>query len=66
MAAPKKPLRQRIADADALCNRWLADGNAYAEAGRDVLADKCYTRAQYWKDRYNLLTNQAEKAAPRA
>jgi len=30
---PKKPLTERIADADALASSWLADGNEAAEAG---------------------------------
>lgn len=63
--APKKPLAQRITDADALANRWLADGNEAAELGQPAKADKCYERAQYWKDRYTLLTNQAERQAPK-
>lgn len=62
----KKPLAQRIADADALANRWLADGNEASEIGNLAKAEKCYEKSQYWKDRYTLLTNQAEKAAPKA
>lgn len=64
-AKPKKPLNQRIADADALASRWLADGNEAAEAGHPAKAEKCYERSQYWKDRYTLLTNQGEKPAPK-
>ncbi|MEV1797999.1 hypothetical protein ABZR65_30725 [Pseudomonas aeruginosa] len=45
-----------MADADALASRWLADGNAAAEAGNPAKADACYAKAQHWKDRYNLLT----------
>jgi len=65
-AKPKKPLSQRIADADALANRWLADGNHAAECGQPAKAQKCYERSQYWMDRYTLLTNSAEKPAPKA
>lgn len=66
VAKAKKPLHQRIADADALANRWLADGNEAAEAGQPAKAEKCYERSQYWKDRYTLLTNQAERSAPKS
>lgn len=62
---PKKPLQERIADADALANGWLADGNEASEAGNRTKAEACYEKAQFWKDRYTLLTNQANKAGPR-
>ncbi|HHG5524940.1 TPA: hypothetical protein ACPWNY_006573 [Pseudomonas aeruginosa] len=63
---PKKPLAERMADADALASRWLADGNAAAEAGNPAKADACYAKAQHWKDRYNLLTGAGERPAPKA
>lgn len=62
---PQKPLSERIADADALASKWLADGNAYNEAGNSEKAEYCYGKSQFWKDRYNLLTNQSHKPAPK-
>lgn len=62
---PKKPLAARIADADALANRWLADGNEALEAGNRVKAEACYDKAQFWIDRYNVLTGQGSKPGPK-
>jgi hypothetical protein len=62
---PKKQLAERIADADALASRWLGDGNEAAERGDAARAETCYAKAQSWKDRYNLLTNQGSKPAPK-
>lgn len=63
--APKKQLSERIADADTLASRWLGDGNEAAERGDTTKAETCYAKAQFWKDRYNLLTNQGSKPAPK-
>lgn len=64
--APKKPLSERIADADALASRWLADGNEAAERGDMTKAERCYEKSQYWKDRYNLLTGNGDRPPPLA
>lgn len=63
--APKKTLAERIADADALASRWLADGNDAAERGNRAKADQCYEKSQFWKDRYNLLSGRGDKAPPK-
>ena len=62
---PKKSLAERIVDAEVLGSRWLADGNDAAERGDKAKAEHCYARAQFWLDRYNLLTGRGEKAGPR-
>lgn len=61
---PKKTLGERIADADERANRWLADGNDALERGNKDKANECFEKCQYWKDRYTLLKNQAERAGP--
>jgi hypothetical protein len=61
---PAKPLAERTLDAEARASQWLADGNAAAEAGCTVKAERCFQKAQFWLDRANLLTNQAERQAP--
>lgn len=48
--APRKPLRERILDAETRGSRWFADGNAAREAGDTAKADECYAKAQYWLD----------------
>lgn len=63
---PKKTLRERIADADAFANRWLADGNEAAEAGNRDKAEVCYAKSQFWVDRYNLLTGRGDKPGPKS
>lgn len=62
--APKRSVRERAIDAEALANRWLADGNEAAEAGNAAKADRCYEKAQFWLDRYNLLASKAERPGP--
>lgn len=62
---PQKSLKDRIADADAFASKWLADGNAHSEAGNSAKAEYCYAKSQFWKDRFNLLTNQSHKPAPK-
>lgn len=53
-----KPLEQRIADADARGNYWLAEGNAAQETGQQKKADECYRKGQFWLDRLNALQNR--------
>ena len=66
MSAPKKPLRERILDADARASRWVADGNEAAESGDGERAAACYAKSQYWLDRYNLLAGQSDRPPPKA
>ena len=63
--APKKPLAERMTDAEVLGSRWLADGNEAAERGDKAKADLCYEKAQFWLDRFNLLSGHGEKAPPK-
>lgn len=46
-------------NAEARAGQWLADGNEAREAGNAEKAERCYTKAQYWLDRYNKLTGRA-------
>lgn len=54
-----KTLEEKIADADARCNNWLAKGNAAEERGNNVLAQICFEKSGYWRDRYNKLVGNA-------
>ncbi|MEP1930748.1 MAG: hypothetical protein ABJJ37_05690 [Roseibium sp.] len=51
----KKALRERINDADFWCQKWLGDGNEYAERGNHEKAERCYEKSQFWLDRLNTL-----------
>lgn len=62
--APVKPLDQRALEAEARASQWLADGNQAREAGRTVKAERCFQKAQFWLDRANLLSDQAERPGP--
>ena len=62
---PKKPLKERLLDAEAYGSRALADGNEAAERGNKQLAEKYWAKAQFWLDRYNFLAGKGEKAPPR-
>ncbi|HHG6004065.1 TPA: hypothetical protein ACPWS4_003959 [Pseudomonas aeruginosa] len=62
---PKKSLSERIVDAEVLGGRWLADGNEAAERGDEAKAKRCYEKAQFWLDRFNLLSGRGEKAPPK-
>lgn len=64
--APKRQLVDRIAEADALASRWLADGHEAAALGNADKAERCYAKSQFWKDRYNLLTGAGHRPAPKA
>jgi hypothetical protein len=57
-----RPYHEQLADYDSRGNRWLAEGNAYAEAGNKKKAEECYDKGQYWMDKSNALR---EKYAPR-
>lgn len=55
MARSKKPLNERIAEADTRSSQWLADGNEAAERGDHERAEFCYAKSQFWIDRLNSL-----------
>ncbi|HVZ60651.1 MAG TPA: hypothetical protein VG892_07680 [Terriglobales bacterium] len=55
MTKAKKTIQERIADADEIGGRYLADANDAAERGNKVLAEKLYERGQVWLDRSNRL-----------
>lgn len=51
----------KVLEAEERMNRWLADGNEAEERGDMVKAEKCFSKSQFWLDRYNRLTGNAEK-----
>jgi len=55
-----KTLQEKITEADERGNRYLADANAAAEAGKQEKADKLYEKGQYWLDRLNKLQGWGE------
>ncbi|MFL6970075.1 hypothetical protein ACJ6X8_27985 [Pseudomonas alvandae] len=57
-------LAERALEAEAKASQWLADGNQAQEAGRTVKAERCFQKAQFWLDRANLLSGQAERQGP--
>lgn len=62
--APVRPLAERVLDAEAKASQWLADGNQAQEAGHTVKAERCFQKAQFWLDRANLLSHQADRPGP--
>lgn len=55
----KKPLAERIIDAEVLGSRYLADANQAAEHGYHAKAEKLYDKSQFWLDRYNKLAGNS-------
>jgi hypothetical protein len=55
-----KTLQEKITEADERGNRYLADANTAAEAGKQDKADKLYEKGQYWLDRLNKLQGWGE------
>lgn len=55
MAKPKRPLRERLLEAEERGSRYLADANEAQEKGQLAKAEKLYAKGQFWLDRYNLL-----------
>lgn len=51
--------QEKINEADARGNRYLADANEAAERGNHAKAEKLYAKGQYWLDRLNKLTGNA-------
>jgi hypothetical protein len=54
-----KTLADRIAHADMMGCKYLADANEAAERGKHEKAEKLYAKGQYWLDRYNRLVGDA-------
>lgn len=50
-----KTLADKIADANMRASYWLAEGNKFAERGQHERAEKCYSKSQFWLDRYTKL-----------
>ena len=61
----KRPLKERILQADILAGRYLGNANEAAEKGELEKCARLYDKSQFWLDRFNLLTNQADKKAKR-
>ncbi|TLX16780.1 hypothetical protein [Rhizobium sp. MHM7A] len=55
MAKSKKTLSERIAHADMMGSRHLADANEANEQGKTEKAEKLYAKVQYWLDLSNKL-----------
>jgi hypothetical protein len=55
MAKSKKTLSERIAHADMMGGRHLADANEANEQGKTKKAERLYEKVQYWLDLSNKL-----------
>lgn len=55
MAKSTKTLSERIAHADMMGGRYLADANEQLEKGNKEKAEKLYEKVQYWLDLSNTL-----------
>lgn len=65
MNTPKKPLAERILNAETLASRWLADANEAREVGKAKRAEECDAKSQFWLDRANYLRGLTDRPAPR-
>ena len=45
-------------DAETLSSQWLAEGNEAMASGKIQRAVKCFSKSQFWRDRYNRLTGR--------
>lgn len=61
----KRPIKDRMLDAEERGSRWLADGNEAKERGDLARAEECYAKGQFWLDRFNLLSGRGEKSPPK-
>jgi len=52
-------LSEKIIQAEENGGKWLADGNEAEERGNANKAEKCFSKAQFWLDRYNKLIGNA-------
>lgn len=62
---PKKPLAERILDAETRGNQYLADANEARERGDQGKAEEFEAKGQYWLDRFNLQRGHSDKPAPK-
>jgi hypothetical protein len=68
MAKPKKTLYERTQEADFRAGMYLGNYNELVESGYPEdgpKAQKLFAQCQFWLDRYNLLTSQANNRAPK-
>lgn len=65
MTAPKKPLHERILDAELFASKALAEANRLTELGRHERANNLYEKAQYWHDRWVKLSGNGDKSGPK-
>lgn len=65
MSTQRKPLPERILEAELRGSQSLADGNEARECGDKSKAEECYQRSQYWLDRYNHSTERGDKQPPK-
>ena len=59
MKTKAKTNREKAIDAEVRGSHWLAEGNTHAERGDKARAEKCYSKGQFWLDRFNKLTGRA-------
>lgn len=50
---------EKASNAEVKGARWLYEANVAREAGRLSLAEKLYTKAQYWHDKMNKFLGNA-------
>ena len=55
MTKAKRPLHDRILEAEERASRYLADGNEASERGNHDKAERLWEKGQFWLDRYNRL-----------
>jgi len=53
--ARQRVLRRKIARAEELCSRYLADANEALEVGKTKKSEHLYEKSGFWRDRYNEL-----------
>jgi len=61
----RKPLQDRITDAEQRCGCYLAAANEASERGQTEKAEKLFAKSQFWRDRMNLLSGDGDRPAPR-
>ena len=59
MTASKRPLNERLIEADERGCRYLADANEASERGQTAKAERLYAKGQFWLDRYNKLAGNS-------
>lgn len=61
----KKPVAERIIDAETRASQYLANGNEAQEHGNRAKAEQFWAKGQYWLDRANLLLGYTDRPAPK-